>query len=51
MKSDFLDGLTILKKKRVWAVRALAGVTPRFHSTSGMLKTTAYLLLGYMAPN
>jgi len=34
-----------------WQVRALAGVIPRFHSTSGTLPTTAYLLLDHMAPN
>jgi len=34
-----------------WAVRALAGVIPRLHSTSGTLRTTAYQVLGHMAPN
>jgi hypothetical protein len=51
MKSNFLTGLTILKRRRVWAVRALARVIPRLHSASGMPQTTAYLHLGHMAPN
>jgi len=46
-----MAGLTILKKGRVWAVGALAGVIPRLNSTSGALQTTAYLLIGHMAPH
>jgi len=46
-KADF----TILKRRGVWAFRTLSGVIPWLHSASGMLQTTAYLLLGHMAPN
>ena len=39
------------KRRRVWAVGALAGLIPWLYSTSGMLQPTANLLLGHMAPN
>jgi len=39
------------KRRCVWAFWALAGLIPRLHLASGMLQTTAYLLLGRMAPN
>ena len=51
-KSDFSGWFdNSEKKRRVWAVRALAGVIPRLHPTSGTLQTTAYLLFDHMAPN
>ena len=42
MKSGFPAGWQFWIRRRVWAVRALAGVIPRLHSTSGTLQTTAY---------
>jgi len=38
------------KRRRVWAVGALAGLIPRLHSTSETMPTTAHLLLDHMAP-
>jgi hypothetical protein len=39
------------KRRCAWEFWALAGLIPPLHSASEMLKTTAYLLLGCMAPN
>ena len=39
------------KRRGVWADWVDGGLIPCSHSTSGMLQTTAYLLLGHMAPN
>jgi len=39
------------KRRCVGAFWALARLIPRLHSASVMLQTTAYLLLGHMAPN
>jgi len=43
--------LTILKEEMCLGILTLAGLIPWLHSTSGMLQTTAYLLLGHMAQN
>ena len=39
------------KRRGVWADCVDVGLIARLHSISGMLQTTAYLLLGHMAPN
>jgi len=39
------------KRRGVWAYWVDGGLIPWLHSASGMLQTTAYLLLGHMAPN
>ena len=39
------------KRRGVWALWMDVGVIPWLHSASGMLQTTAYLLLDHMAPN
>jgi len=39
------------KRRGVWADWVDGGLIPWLHSTSGMLQTTAYLLLDHMAPN
>jgi hypothetical protein len=51
MKSDFLASLTILKKKMCLGIVSACGFDPVVELHSGTLLTTAYLLLGYMAPN
>jgi hypothetical protein len=39
------------KRRRVWALRVDEGLLPSLHSISGVLQTTAYLLMDHMAPN
>ena len=39
------------KRRRVWAMWALAGLISWLHSASEMLQTNACLLSGHMAPN
>jgi len=39
------------KRRGVWALWLDGGLILRLHSPSGMLQSTAYLRLGYMAPN
>jgi len=50
-KWSFLLVWQFLKRRYVWAFWALLGLIPWLHSASGILQTTAYLLLGHMAPN
>jgi hypothetical protein len=50
-KSDVVDWFDNSKKRGcVWAFWALAGLIPQLHSASGILQTTAYLLLDHIAP-
>jgi hypothetical protein len=50
-KWSFWPVWRLWKRGYVWAFWAFAGLILQLHSASGMLQTTAYLLLNHMAPN
>jgi len=50
-KSDFPAGLTIRKKEMCHGIVSALGLIQWFHSASIRLQTTAYLILGNVAPN
>jgi len=50
-KCFFLLVWQLWKRRGVWAYWVDGGLIPRLHSAWGMLQSTAYLLLGHMAPN